>query len=51
MIETQTTYKLTLTEDQAKELFHFLQRAKDIGHLSNGDLIPVLHDLKTIFQP
>ncbi len=36
MIEIQKNYKLTLTltEQQAKELYEFLRGAKDCGHLS-----------------
>lgn len=50
MIETVKNYKLTLTEQQAKELYEFLRRAQDVGHLSiDRDLILVYNELKDIF--
>jgi len=49
-IETIKSYKLTLTEQQAKELYEFLHRAKDVGHLSvDRDLILIYNELKDIF--
>lgn len=51
MIEIQKNYKLTLTEQQAKELYEFLRGAKDCGHLSTDrDLILVYHELKNLFD-
>lgn len=51
MIEIQKNYKLTLTEQQAKELYEFLQGAKNVGHLSaDRDLILVYNELKKIFD-
>ena len=50
MIEIQKNYKLTLTEQQAKELYEFLRGAKDVGHLSvDRDLVLVYHELHKIF--
>jgi hypothetical protein len=51
MIEIQKNYKLTLTEQQAKELYEFLRGAKDCGHLSTDrDLVLVYHELKKLFD-
>lgn len=51
MIEIQKNYKLTLTEQQAKELYEFLRGAKDVGHLSvDRDLILVYNELKDVFS-
>ena len=51
MIEVQKNYKLTLTENQAKELYEFLRGAKDVGHLSvDRDLILVYNELKELFD-
>lgn len=50
MIETVKNYKLTLTENQAQELYEFLRGAKDVGHLSvDRDLSLVYNELKKIF--
>ena len=50
MIQIEKNYKLTLTEQQAKELYEFLLRAKDKGVLSvNVDLLLVYHELKKLF--
>ena len=50
MIEITKNYKLTLTEQQAKELYEFLRGAKDVGHLSvDRDLILIYNELKDIF--
>lgn len=50
MIEIEKQYKLTLTEQQAKELYEFLRGAKDVGHLSvDRDLVLVYNELKKIF--
>ena len=51
MIEVQKNYKITLTEQQAKELYEFLRGAKDCDHLSTDrDLVLVYHELKKIFD-
>ena len=51
MIETLKSYKLTLTEQQAKELYEFLRGAKDVGHLSvDRDLILAYNELKKLFD-
>ena len=51
MIEIQKNYKITLTEQQAKELYEFLRGAKDCGHLSTDrDLVLVYHELKKLFD-
>ena len=51
MIETLKSYKLTLTEQQAKELYEFLLVAKDVGHLSvDRDLILVYNELRKHFD-
>ena len=51
MIEVQKQYKLTLTEQQAKELYEFLRGAKDVGHLhTDKDLILVYNELKKLFD-
>lgn len=51
MIEIQKNYKLTLTEQQAKELYEFLLWAKDVGDLSvDGDLILMYNELKKLFD-
>lgn len=51
MIEIQKNYKLTLTENQAQELYEFLRRAKYVGHLSvDRDLISVYNELKELFD-
>ena len=51
MIELQKNYVLTLTEQQAKELYEFLRGAKDVGHLSvDRELYLVYNELKPIFD-
>jgi plasmid replication initiation protein len=50
MIEVQKQYKLTLTEQQAKELYELLRTEKDSGCLTlDKDLILVYNELKDIF--
>lgn len=50
MIETLKNYKITLTENQARQLYEFLRGAKDVGHLTiDKDLILVYNELKDIF--
>ena len=46
MIEVQKNYKLTLTEQQALELYQFLRTEKDIGRLGvDKDLILIYDEL------
>ena len=51
MIEVQKNYKLTLTEEQAQELYQFLQTEKDIGRLGvDKDLKLIYDELKELFK-
>ena len=51
MIEIQKNYKLTLTEEQAKELYQFLRTEKDIGRLGvDKDLKLIYDELKNLFD-
>jgi hypothetical protein len=51
MIKISKTYHLALTEDQAKELYQFLQTEKGIGHLTvDHELKLVYHELKNLFD-
>ncbi len=50
MIEVQKQYKLTLTEQQAKELYTLLKLQKDNGHLTTDhEIVLVYHELHKIF--
>jgi hypothetical protein len=50
MIEIQKNYKLTLTEDQARELYLLLRTEKDSGCLTpDRELKLVYHELKNLF--
>ena len=50
MIETLKSYKLTLTEQQAKEFYTLLQLQKDTGHLTTDhEIVLVYNELKKIF--
>ncbi len=50
MIEITKSYKLTLTEQQAKELLEILQTEKDTGNFgADKDLNLVFIKLKEIF--
>lgn len=50
MIRVTKTYNIALTETQTKELYEFLQGAKDDGLLSiDMDLVLVLNELKNLF--
>jgi plasmid replication initiation protein len=50
MIEIEKNYKLTLTEQQAKELYELLQTEKESGCLTvDKDLVLVYNELKNIF--
>lgn len=51
MIEIQKNYKLTLTENQALELYQFLRTEKDIGRLGvDKDLKLIYDELKELFE-
>jgi plasmid replication initiation protein len=51
MIQIEKNYKLTLTEDQARELYRLLQTEKDSGCLTpDRELKLVYHELKNIFD-
>ena len=54
MIETVKNYKLTLTEQQAKELYQLLLNTKDTGNLKfDGrfvELRPLYEELKNLFD-
>ena len=51
MIEIQKNYKLTLTEQQAKELYKLLRTEKDSGGLTHDkELVLVYNELKKIFD-
>ena len=51
MIEVSKNYKLTLTEQQAKELYWCLKIAKDQHKLTVDDeLVLVLNELKPLFN-
>ena len=51
MIETVKNYKLTLTEQQAKELYWCLKVAKEQHKLTVDDeLVLVLNELKPFFD-
>jgi hypothetical protein len=51
MIEIQKNYLLTLTEEQARELYRLLQTEKDSGCLTpDRELKLVYHELKNIFD-
>ena len=51
MIEIQKNYKLTLSEQQAQELYRLLQTEKDSGCLTpDKELKLVYHELKNIFD-
>jgi uncharacterized protein YpuA (DUF1002 family) len=52
MIEIQTNYKLTLTEEQLGQLFNLLGHNKDLLAINNGydELRTVHNELKKIFD-
>jgi hypothetical protein len=51
MIEIQKNYKLTLTEQQAKELYELLRTEKDSGGLTHDkELVVVYDELKNLFD-
>ena len=54
MIETQTTYKLTLTEEHVRQLYHLLQIEESYGRLYStrgySKLSDILDELRPIFN-
>ena len=54
MIDIQKNYKITLTEDQARQLYCLLQSGKDCGELNVGcrydDLRELYDELKNLFD-
>lgn len=51
MIEIQKNYKLTLSEEQVKELYQLLRTEKDSGCLTHDkELKLVYHELKDLFD-
>lgn len=51
MIEIQKNYKLTLSEQQVKELYELLRTEKDSGCLTvDKDLVLVYNELKQLFD-
>ena len=51
MIQIEKNYKLTLTEDQARELYRLLQTEKDSGCLTpDRELKLVYHELENLFD-
>jgi hypothetical protein len=49
MIEIQKNYKLTLTEQQAKELYLLLKTERDMDVSRLKELAPVCDELKKLF--
>jgi len=52
MIEIQTNYKLTLSEEQLRQLFNLLEQNKDLLAMNSGydELRTVHYELKKIFD-
>jgi hypothetical protein len=52
MIEIQTNYKLTLSEEQLRQLFNLLGQNKDLLTINNGygELRTVHNELKKILD-
>ena len=51
MIQIEKNYKLTLTEEQAKELYELLRTARDNGHITPDYEICTLYgELKNLFD-
>ena len=51
MIEIQKNYKLTLTEEQAQELYQFLRTEKSFGRLGvDKDLKLIYDELEELFE-
>ena len=50
MIEIQKTYKLSLTEEQLRQLYNLLLRLNNSGDIKyDSELIPVLQELRKLF--
>ena len=52
MIEVQKQYKLTLTEDQARQLHSMLKSNKELLDIGSGydELRPIYNELKKLFD-
>ena len=52
MIEVQTNYKLTLSEEQMRQLFNLLGRDKELLSINSGydELRTVYNEIKVIFN-
>ena len=54
MIELSKNYKITLSEEQARQLHQLLLGAKDVGNLRHDgifdELRPLYEELKSIFD-
>ena len=51
MIQVEKLYTVKFTEQQALELYEFLRREKDIGHLTTDyELVLVYNELKKLFD-
>ena len=50
MIEIQKNYVLTLTEDQARELYLLLKIERDMDISRLKELAPVCNELKKLFN-
>ena len=51
MIEIQKNYKITLTEEQAQQLYRLLQSSKEFSYGERYDELGFLHDeLKKLFD-
>jgi hypothetical protein len=51
MIEIEKNYKLTLTEQQAKELYRILQAARDNGQITpDYEICSLYGELKDLFD-
>jgi len=50
MIEIQKNYKLTLTEQQAQELYELLRFEKNNSYLIPEELMLVYNELKKLFD-
>jgi uncharacterized protein YpuA (DUF1002 family) len=51
MIQVEKNYKITLTEDQAQQLYRLLQSSKEFSYGERFDELKFLHDeLKKLFD-
>lgn len=51
MIEVQKNYKITFTEEQARQLYHLLHSTEEFSYGDRYDELRFLHDeLKKIFD-